>query len=420
MAIYHLHVNTGTRQGGQSAGAKSDYINRAGQYDRDDLVYAASGNIPVWAAEPGAYWQAADVYERVNGRLFKEVEGALPRELPRYQQRKLAQEFVRAIADPECLPYSLAIHSGEDESGEDESGERNPHFHAVFSERRNDNIPRSAGQWFRRYNPEDPAKGGARKTDSLKPHTWLERTRKLWADLANAALERAGHDARIDHRTLEAQGIERVPQIHLGPNVAAMERRGIRTDRGDRYREITAANEQIAALVVERMGVEMEYEWTWWTVQAQTEAQDVNARLDAWQREIEAIVGRQAREDEERQRAESASPWPGTSGAAPSAEAPDGPAPTVAPRTVPTYPGQQDGAPRQVEAALCRQRKDQAQRAGRANIESSGLTDEMREQSERMADEDGCGDRIRFCDEDLEAAMKPAPAPSVLGPKVGP
>ena len=417
MAIYHLHVNTGTRQGGQSAGAKSDYINRAGQYDRDDLVYAASGNMPVWAAEPGAYWQAADVYERVNGRLFKEIEAALPRELTPEQQRELVKAFVHAIVDSERLPYSIAIHSGEDESGE-----WNPHFHLIISERMNDNIPRTAGQWFKRYNPEDPVKGGARKTDSLKPQTWLERTRKLWADLVNAALERAGHDARIDHRTLEAQGIERVPQIHLGPNVVAMERRGIRTDRGDRYREIAADNEQIAALVVERMGVEMEYEWTWWTVQAQTEAQDVNARLDTWQREIAVIVERQAREHEERQRAEPASPWRGTPDRAPSDEAPDGVAPTVVPAASLVYPDQQGGSPRQIAAALYRHLKDQVQRAGRSGIEFSGLTGEVQAQIERMAAEDGWGDRIRFCqadDGDLEGAMKRPPAPPVPGPKGG-
>ena len=418
MAIYHLHVNTGTRQGGQSGGAKSDYINRAGQYDRDDLVYAASGNMPVWAAEPGAYWQAADVYERVNGRLFKEIEAALPRELTPEQQRELVKAFVHAIVDSERLPYSIAIHSGEDESGE-----WNPHFHLIISERMNDNIPRTAGQWFKRYNPEDPVKGGARKTDSLKPQTWLERTRKLWADLVNAALERAGHDARIDHRTLEAQGIERVPQIHLGPNVVAMERRGIRTDRGDRYREIAADNEQIAALVVERMGVEMEYEWTWWTVQAQTEAQDVNARLDTWQREIAAIVERQAREDEERQRAEPASPWRGTADGVPFDEAPDGLVPTAAPAASLIYPDQQGGSPRQIAAALYRHLKDQVQRAGRSGIEFSGLTGEVQAQIERMAAEDGWGDRIRFCeagDDDIEAAMKRPPATPVPGPKRGP
>lgn len=37
--------------------------------------------------------------------------------------------------------------------------------------------------------------------------------RELWAKLANAALEKGGHEARIDHHRLEAQGItERLPQ----------------------------------------------------------------------------------------------------------------------------------------------------------------------------------------------------------------
>ncbi|WP_259662986.1 MobA/MobL family protein, partial [Escherichia coli] len=47
--------------------------------------------------------------------------------------------------------------------------------------------------------------------------SWPARSnaRLAWADHANRALERAGHDARIDHRTLEAQGIERLPGVHL-------------------------------------------------------------------------------------------------------------------------------------------------------------------------------------------------------------
>lgn len=55
----------------------------------------------------------------------------------------------------------------------------------------------------------------------------------------------AGHEARIDHRTLEAQGIDRVPTTHLGPSVAAMERKGIRTTvRGNRNRQREDAVEE--------------------------------------------------------------------------------------------------------------------------------------------------------------------------------
>ena len=50
-------------------------------------------------------------------------------------------------------------------------------------------------------------------------------------------LRLAGVKARIDHRTLEVQDIDRVPTTHLGPSIAAMERKGIRTMRGNRNRQ---------------------------------------------------------------------------------------------------------------------------------------------------------------------------------------
>ena len=84
MAIYHLTVKTGSRHGGQSALAKSEYIEREGKYERqdDELAHRESDNMPEWAEEdPRLYWEAADAHERANGRLFREVEFALPREL---------------------------------------------------------------------------------------------------------------------------------------------------------------------------------------------------------------------------------------------------------------------------------------------------------------------------------------------------
>ena len=53
MAIYHLSVKTGSRISGQSAKAKSEYIEREGKYekDRDELAYSESGNMPEWAED---------------------------------------------------------------------------------------------------------------------------------------------------------------------------------------------------------------------------------------------------------------------------------------------------------------------------------------------------------------------------------
>ena len=251
MAIYHLTAKTGSRNGGQSAKAKADYIQREGRYsrDRDEVLHTQSGHLPEWAERPADYWDAADLYERANGRLFKEVEFALPVELTLDQQKALASEFAQHLTGAERLPYTLAIHAG---------GGENPHCHLMISERINDGIERPAAQWFKRYNGKTPEKGGAQKTEALKPKAWLEQTREAWADHANRALERAGHDARIDHRTLEAQGIERLPGVHLGPNVVEMEGRGIRTDRADVALNIDTANAQIIDLQEYREAIDHE------------------------------------------------------------------------------------------------------------------------------------------------------------------
>lgn len=97
MAIYHLTAKTGSRSGGQSARAKADYIQREGKYarDMDEVLHAESGHMPEFVERPADYWDAADLYERANGRLFKEVEFALPVELTLDQQKALASEFAQ-------------------------------------------------------------------------------------------------------------------------------------------------------------------------------------------------------------------------------------------------------------------------------------------------------------------------------------
>ena len=256
LAIYHLHASTGSRQGGQSASAKADYIQREGKYDRgdDEVAHTESGHMPEWAADkPNDYWQAADAGERTNGRLFREVEFALPLELDEGQQVELAREFAQEITKDEHLPYTLAIHRGE---SQDPSKPDNPHCHLMISERANDGIERSAETWFKRYNAKEPEKGGARKSTATKPKEWLENTREAWGERANEALERAGREERIHEGSLEQQywdaveaGDEREaarlqdrePGVHLGP-VLHMEERGIETERGSLHVEIAEDN----------------------------------------------------------------------------------------------------------------------------------------------------------------------------------
>ena len=246
-AIYQMNVRTGSRARGQSARAACAYIERSAEYGREadkaaELVYTESGHMPSWAdAEAGAvaYWDAADLYERSNGRLYKSIEVALPLALDDAQRRELAVGFAHHLTDAEQLPYTLAIHAGKG---------ANPHCHLMISERTNDGLERSAEHWFKRYNAADPEHGGAQKTTALHPKDWLLETRASWAELTNAALKEAGLELEIDHRSLEAQGIARVPGIHLGPAAAEMERRGVLSERGDIQAAINQMNEKLRAL----------------------------------------------------------------------------------------------------------------------------------------------------------------------------
>ena len=111
MAVYHLKASFGSRAGGQSARAKSDYIEREGRYekDREELEHKEHGNMPEWAQDdPGKYWEAADENERANGRLYSEVQFALPKELSEEQRREVAG----ALRRPADRRGAAALHAG--------------------------------------------------------------------------------------------------------------------------------------------------------------------------------------------------------------------------------------------------------------------------------------------------------------------
>jgi hypothetical protein len=65
----------------------------------------------------------------------------------------------------------------------------------------------------------DTEKAGRKRSDDL------EAVRAKWADLTNERLRENGIAARVDHRSLEAQGIDREPTQHLGPAASGYERR---------------------------------------------------------------------------------------------------------------------------------------------------------------------------------------------------
>ncbi len=213
MASFHHEVKTGKRGSGADHSA---YIARQGKYDdKDDLIFSGYGNMPSWAQDdPRPYWRTGDKNERANGVVYREHVIALPDELTRQQQKQLANELVMAFAGRQ--PFQFAVHDKHASIGD----RPNVHLHLMISERIDDGIVRSPEQMFRRYNPHDPERGGCRKgncgKDKLQLRDELVASRRMCAEITNAALEKHGHSARVDHRTLKAQGVARTPERHLG------------------------------------------------------------------------------------------------------------------------------------------------------------------------------------------------------------
>ena len=212
MASYHCSVKVGGKGQARSHAA---YITREGRYaERDgyeDLEATGYGNLPSWAeGEPSRFWSAADRYERVNGATYREIEIALPRELNPDQRQALVLDFIRQEIG-ERHAHQWAIHN----PGAALAGGEQPHAHLMYSERTVDGIERGAEQYFKRYNGKHPELGGCRK-DSAGTEERLLETRQRWAEVQNAHLQQHGHAARVDHRSLAEQGIDRAPEQHLG------------------------------------------------------------------------------------------------------------------------------------------------------------------------------------------------------------
>ena len=216
MATYHLSAKIG-KVG--TAGKHAAYICREGDYSKKpDCENVTHGNFPNWAeGDPLKFWQMADEHERVNGSVYREFESALPRELTPAQRVQLVQDFVSQKIGARHA-YSFAIHNPK---AAIEGGEQ-PHAHVMYSERIIDGIERAEDLFFKRYNAKAPERGGCQKVNrgvtAAARAGELVDTRALWGEIQNAHLAKHGHVARVDHRSLEAQGIERVAEPHIGPN----------------------------------------------------------------------------------------------------------------------------------------------------------------------------------------------------------
>ena len=229
MAIYHLSAKIISRKTGRSATAAAAY--RAGEeitdlrtgeihdYRQKRGVEHAEIILPSgveWTPDRAELWNAVEAKnKRADAQVAREFVVALPDELDYDQRRQLALGLARHIADTYRVATDLAIHV----PGR-EGDHRNHHAH-ILTSTNTLNPDGSFGNKARALDLVAHNMGGGVGTANA-----IDTLRQTWADLANQALERAGRAERIDHRSLEAQGIDRAPTQHLGPAVSGLVRRG--------------------------------------------------------------------------------------------------------------------------------------------------------------------------------------------------
>ena len=221
MAIYHLSVKAVSRSAGRTSTAAAAY--RAGCSITDERTgeihdYTRKGGVesadivlpdgaPEWATDRAKLWNAAELAEkRKDACVAREFEVALPSELSPAERRRLALDFAKDMANREGCAVDVAIHA----PGK-EGDNRNHHAHILRTTRKVEADGMGAKL--------DTEKAGRKRSDDL------EAVRAKWADLTNERLRENGIAARVDHRSLEAQGIDREPTQHLGPAASGYERR---------------------------------------------------------------------------------------------------------------------------------------------------------------------------------------------------
>ncbi|MGE4303985.1 MAG: Ti-type conjugative transfer relaxase TraA [Novosphingobium sp.] len=234
MAMFHLSVKVIGRGAGRSAVAAAAY--RAGErlyderLDRDHDFTNKPGVVhseillpegaPERFADRETLWNEVEAVEkRKDAQLSREVEFAIPREMNQAQGIELARDFAQAEFVERGMIADLNVHW---DIGAD--GMAKPHAHVMLT--------------MRAVNEQG---FGAKERDWNRTEL-VEQWRERWAEHVNARLTELDIDARIDHRSLEAQGIDLEPQDKIGPAAQRMGERGLESERIEDHRAIAQRN----------------------------------------------------------------------------------------------------------------------------------------------------------------------------------
>lgn len=227
-------------------GEDSDYTNKGGVIYTEIFL---PPHAPREYADRETLWNAVEKVEKgKKAQLAYSFDISFQNEFTQEENIALARQFLTEHFVSRGMVVDFAVHEPEKEEG----GINNPHFHFLcpirpieqngkwgLKQRREyvldengNRIPDGKGDYV--FNAVPTTDWGSAET--------LEFWREQWAVMCNAKFEEKGLDVRIDHRSYERQGVELLPTRHEGPTVRAMEKKGIKTEKGEFNRWIKRTN----------------------------------------------------------------------------------------------------------------------------------------------------------------------------------
>lgn len=267
MPVPHLEIRIVQRSKGSSAvagaayqaGEKlfSEYDQKAKDHRRKqpEVLYTEimfPANAPPEYADRATLWNAVEEVEKQwNSQLARRFILALPREVPTEMYPQMMQEYCQEHFVSKGMCCDFAIHDP------DPPG-HNPHCHIMLTMRAID----ENGKWLPKsrkvYDLDENGERIRLPSGNWKSHKedtidWneqyhAEEWRHGWEIVQNKYLELAGSPERVDMRSYERQGLDKIPTVHMGAAVCAMERKGIETNIGNLNRDIKAANRMMNAI----------------------------------------------------------------------------------------------------------------------------------------------------------------------------
>ncbi|NMN07266.1 MULTISPECIES: MobQ family relaxase, partial [unclassified Novosphingobium] len=234
MAIYHFSAKVISRGAGSSAVAAAAYrsadrlydqrLDRHHDFSNKTGVVHSEVMLPEGAPEEwcdrAKLWNEVEAVEvRKDAQLAREIEFAIPREMTQADGIALARDFVQKEFVDRGMVADLNVHW---DVGPD--GLAKPHAHVMLGMR------------------EVGADGFGAKVREWNRTELLTHWREAWAEHVNERLAQLDIDARIDHRSLEAQGIDLEPQNKIGPAAARMAQEGLARERLEEHFAIARSN----------------------------------------------------------------------------------------------------------------------------------------------------------------------------------